>query len=282
MILRARISELTGAKNARQIYDDTLNAAKIENHLLVQALSYAWFGAYLIRAGFGRRGDYLNIGYKIASEKNLAGLTKYIEKVMAKCNVEIEGPREEARDAAAKAVAIVNPWPEMVMQHMDFCISALNSDGDLVSDARESILMFKSVYPDAPAVLYVLDANKVERVLYSDYNIPQTDGVLRSVAPYLTIRSTLILHVNANPAHTAIDAGSGVVSEGNLVETLRYGDGEDLGATQVFEDIGGLETASDASMQRSYSGSASTINGSVNSGLDGMQALVGWGESTVT
>ncbi len=274
MILRARISELTGAKNARQIYDETLNAAKIENHLLVQALSFTWFGAYLIRAGFGRRGDYLNIGYKIVSEKSLAGLTKYIEKVMAKCNVEIEGPREEARDAAAKAVAIVNPWPEMVMQHMDFCISALNSDGDLVSDVRESILMFKSVYPDAPAVLYVLDANKAERVLYSDYNTPQTDEILRSVAPYITIRSTLILHVNANAAHTAIDAGSGVISEGNLAETLRHGDVENLGATQVFEDIGGLETAGEASMQRSYPGSASTFNGSVSSHLDGMQALV--------
>lgn len=274
MVLRARISELTGAKNARQIYDDTLNAAKIENHLLVQALCYTWFGSYLIRAGYGRRGDYLNIGHRIASEKGLAGLTGYIEKVMAKCNVEIEKPVEQVRDAATKAVAIVNPWPEMVMQHMDFCISALNSDSDIVSDIRDSILMFKSVYPDAPAVLFVLDSNKRERVLYSDHHITQTDGVLRSVAPYMTIRSTLILHVNANPSETAVGATAGVISEGNLAETLRQNDVDNLGATQVFDDLAGLDQGTDASIRSSYPGSAATLNGSGNSGLDGMQALV--------
>ena len=274
IILRARIQELTGGKNVRQIYDEALSAAKIENHLLIQALCYTWFGAYLIREGLGRRGDYLNLGYMLATENGLSGLTSYIEKVMTKFKVSIDIPVADSNEVPPKSMLIANPWPGMVMQHMDFCISALNSESEITVDVQESISLFKSIYPDSPAVLFVVDKNKKERVLYSDQNIPQTEGVLRLVAPYMTIRSTLILHVNTNPSETAVGSGGHVTGEVNLADTQKHGGVDNLGETQVFEDIAAVDQVVESSIKHSASETESTINGSLGNGLEGMQALV--------
>lgn len=276
VLLRARVSELTGAKSAKLIYDEALKAAKTEEHVLAQILCYTWFGSFLIRSGLGRRGDYLNIGHKLASARGLVGLSDYIEKVMTKFEVEIEFTKSTVKDVGSRTVALSDPWPSALSQHMDSIISALNSDSDLMTDVGESVLLLKALYPDSPVTVFVLDAKKREHVFYSDCTESRRDALLRSVSPYLTIRSTLILHLNSDRNSTIVENADSRQRVGGSDETKPSLLSDDLGATQIFDDLGlrEIDLPESRMSQNVLNNSAASFSEDKDASLDNLQALI--------
>jgi len=275
-LTRARVLEMVRAKGVKIVYDHALRSAKTETNKLVEILIYTWFGSYLVRSGTGRRSDYLNIAHKMATEKGLTGLSEYIEKVMAKANVRLEASKPVVTDMASSIAVIENPWPAIVMDHMDYMISALNSESDIISCVDDSIKMLKAIFPDAPVVVFVQNTSKKDIVLFTDQSQIQTQGLLRSAAPYMTIRSTLILHMNVSNVDTYVrdDGGQAGLSRADLTD--EGAKSVDLGATQVFADPMPVNsTRLDGQTIHSTAKGASSQTAESQSGvMEGMQCLV--------
>ena len=273
ILTRGRAGELVGAQGVKPIYDAALKAAKTEGNLLVQILCYTWFGSYLVRLGHGRRGDYLNNAYRMAEEKGMFGLTEFIEKTMNKIEVRLDVSSQPSA-VTNTGVATSSPWPKIMMQHMDHLISCLNTDSDLASDIRDSIELLKVIYPDSPMTVFVAGASIGEKVIFTDQSSEQTDQLIRSAAPYLTIRSTLILHMNTNKTGTIVGDGDAGVSVVGLDDTIRNNTA-DMGATQIFAEatVKGRRIESQQS-QFSFEADSAVGTEGDSLGFDGMQALV--------
>lgn len=231
-MIRARCGELTGTKNIRKIYDETLRESKVEGNVLVQSLCYLWFGAHLLSRGQRGRSDYLDIALKIADDNGMSGLVAYIQRVMENLGVQstvalLQSDLLQSEKASPSVASL-----ELVSRHLDVVVSAVNNDSDVRTDLQSTIDLLKSVYPDSSYLVVLSDSVKTDPILYSTVDQSVSSDVLRSVFPYFTIRSTLVLYLSSGSGMTV--RGDQTSFGADSLEKTFVPD-EDLGSTQVLQ-----------------------------------------------
>ncbi len=233
-MIRARCGELIGSKSIRKIYDDALREAKVEGNILVQSLCYLWFGAHLLSRGQRSRSDYLDLSLKIADENDLSGLVFYIQRVMENLGVQpaVELVRPELAHSGVSPALGVSL--ELVSRHLDFLVSAVNNDSEGRVDLNGTIDVLRSVYPDSPYMIVLSDGVKTDPVLLSTLGAAESSEMLKSVFPYFTIRSTLVLHLSGSGM--TIRGDQAAYSADSLERT--FVPEQDLGSTQVLQASG--------------------------------------------
>ncbi len=270
-LIYARSGELTGSRRIKKVFDFALRESKVEDNVLVQAFCYAWFGSYLINQGQSSRGDYLESAIRLADRKGMFGVVAYIQRVMEGHGIKPRlqmlgdnGNQVESRPGLLGHAGIES-------QHLDYIVSAVNNDSDFRQDLRGTIEILKLVYPDAAYMVFISDSLKTDSVLFSSAPIAETNAMLVAVAPYYSIRSTLMLHVSGGAI--AVNSGQTVVSAEELEKT--FVPEEDLGSTQVL--LAGGSDISPVPLRagvRLVEGAAVYQSDDVSSMTSGMQCLV--------
>lgn len=274
VLIRARVGELMGASEVKKIFDTALKSSKTEGNVIVQILSYLWFGAFLVRSGLGRRGDYLHAAQKIASEHGMGGLSEYVRRVMEKVNVKLPTDDSADDDSITSDHAYTDPWPGAISSHMEHLVSAINSESDFTTDLRESVSIIKKIYPEAPITVFTADNLRKEPILYADGSDDEVRALVHAASPYLTIRSTLLLHLSAQESGVPHSTAMGSSPTRDLVETLKP---QDLDVTQVLGGSSSHHEPDRSEANDSIGASNQQKMKSLDSGAPawvGMQALV--------
>jgi hypothetical protein len=269
-MVRARCGELTGAQNIKKIYDEALRESKVEGNVLVQSLCYLWFGSYLLSRGQQNRSDYLEIALKTADENGMGGLVAYFQRVMENLGIKTSLDLSSSSSLGSNDLAANHAWPEIVGRHLDYIVSAVNNDSDVRTDMGGTIEILKSIYPDSDYMVILADGIKSEPVLFNNVEPNHAEDLLKSVSPYFTIRSTLVLHISASSSGITVRGDLSEVSGDDLEKTLVPD--EDLGSTQVLQPSMPAMTSGTATKQSILESARS--KDSMGSSVGSMKGLV--------
>ena len=276
MLVIARTGELTGSRDVKHLFDKALKGAKTDGNILVQVLSYLWFGSHLVRSGLSRRGDYLNIALKLAQDHEMSGIATHIRRIMEKLSVKVTVETPVAESLASSHVVPLLAWPEAVAQNLDYLVSCVNRESEIAEDLSGSAEIIKTIYSDCVVSVFLADGISPGGVIYSTGDLEKARVMTRSVAPYFTIRSTLALHLTGQEQIASFSEPITRDRDVDLGATLKPEEIIDLGSTQILPgERGESPSSGSAATMRSESGASDVFRGRASTpATEGMLTLV--------
>jgi serine/threonine protein kinase len=214
----ARVADILGDRPAKDLYDKALVAAKSENNVFVQTVTYVWFGLHLIGSGLRKRSDYLNHALKLVHERQLPGLAIFIKRLMEKNSVlvtyHVDDPVETPRGLVGDF-----DFRDILLQYLDHFVSCLHADTDVRVDLAGVAKIIRDSYPESAVRVLMSDQQgKSAQIIFDDALYSGEKLSVEQLVPYLTIRSTLVMHMNSASTISDFDRVAGF---NESIETLR-------------------------------------------------------------
>jgi hypothetical protein len=205
LLFNARFSGVQNFGALRKLYDNALVLAKSEGNVLTQVLTYLWFGLHLVESGLARRADYLNHALRMSHEHQMHGLTLLVRRLMEKNAVAISYQVPEAADAESSMVHAFSS-KDVMIRYLDHFVNCLNGDSEVSDDLKGAMLILRESFPESNIRVLLADQIRGRPTLIYE-ELSDSDGafVIDQVAPYFTIRSTLVMHLGGSAGFTTFE-----------------------------------------------------------------------------
>jgi serine/threonine protein kinase len=262
LLFNARFAELQGDAAIRKLYDQALVQSKSEGNILIQILTYLWFGLHLVGSGLSRRADYLNHALRMGHEHHLHGVSVLVRRLMEKNSVLVTYQLPESI-ADEDLLSTDFSYNDVIIRYLDHFVNCLNGDSEVADDLNGVMRILRESFPESNIRVLISDqVGKNPSIIYTEVNDHNDQFSVDRVAPYLTIRSTLVMHL-----------GNGVMSfdqhksSAELVETLKPMSSleathvVDLGDQPLSSDVSVAVSASDGDMSGRFNASRSNHGG---------------------
>ncbi len=248
-LLVARSRDVLGRGNVKTLYDQALRSAKASSNHLVQIFALLWFGDHLITRESKARKDYIKQAHDLAVEMRLKALTEYTEKLMDQRRIQFKKASFELV-ASSRVSGNASNGTKLVQEHLAHIVDVIQIDSAIEQNVEESLHVLKRHYDfeHAHCIVASTDEDKLN-ILYPHVSERDSDEILRYIAPYLNIRSTLFLPASdapwvqhaehfAHPERTAPRRAARAIQEStfaaDISDSTAFGD-ENVERTIVLE-----------------------------------------------
>jgi serine/threonine protein kinase len=215
-LLLARSKEVTGAGSVNGLYDLAINLSKAGGLGLIRALSYLWFGDYLVRSGNQSKSVYLHKAHEIANRMGAKALVGFAEKLMEQRQIPFQPAQQPQLQTAADTLA-GSKNPMLKVEHLRHLCQVLKLDVAVESSIEESLAILRRYYRFADAIVFAFGGNdEVEQFFPQELTV-KTRAICNYVAPYANLRSTLFLPITDSPW---AEASASIAADGGNLKTF--------------------------------------------------------------
>jgi hypothetical protein len=198
LLILARSREVTSSGAVNSLYDKALNSSKAGGLGLIRAMSYLWFGDYLMRLGNSSKAAYLHKAHDIAHRIGAKAVVSYIEKLMDQRQVPYKSLIELPQQTATFG-ADIESGPSLKVEHLRHVCQVMKLDVALESSIEESLALLRRHYRFGNAILFSFGAADELTQYYPEDKSQFTDAMTNYVAPYANLRSSLFLPITDSP-----------------------------------------------------------------------------------
>ncbi len=197
-LILARSREVTSAGSVNSLYDKALNSSKAGGLGLIRAISYLWFGDYLMRLGNSSKAAYLHKAHEISHRIGAKALVSYIEKLMDQRHVTYKTLVELPQQAASLG-AENEAGPSLKVEHLRHLCQVMKLDVAVESSIEESLALLRRHFRFGNAILFSFGSADELTQYYPAEKSNITDAMTNYVAPYANLRSSLFLPITDSP-----------------------------------------------------------------------------------